>query len=260
MATTRRLLVEFDSAREATDGKGWKISWYDEDTAAVVVPVTTVEWFTRFSNSTRLSATITNKALTTNVATLTTAAPHNFVVGMNVYVTGVDAVFNGVYAIASTPSGTTFTYARTNANVTSVASGGTAQVPKLTALSATVTNKALTSNVVTLTTAGPHGYVVGDPITVSIADPTFDGTFAVASVPTSTTLTYAKTATNVSSVGASGTIVTEVSLVERAKALFNAATDVTGYFTAAATTALVAANSATIAANAAASLVTEGVA
>jgi hypothetical protein len=68
---------------------------------------------------------VTNKALTSNVATLTTAADHGLTTGDRVVVAGVDATFDGTYAVASTPSTTTFTYAKTHANVTSVAATGT---------------------------------------------------------------------------------------------------------------------------------------
>jgi hypothetical protein len=66
------------------------------------------------------TATVNNKALTNNVATLTTAAAHNFLVGDRVTVAGVDATFNGTYALTAVTS-TTFSYAKTNANVTSAA-------------------------------------------------------------------------------------------------------------------------------------------
>lgn len=69
-------------------------------------------------------ATVTNKALSTNVATLTTSAPHNLVAGDVVTVSGVDATFNGTFTVASAPTGTTFTYAKTASNVTSTASSG----------------------------------------------------------------------------------------------------------------------------------------
>jgi hypothetical protein len=70
--------------------------------------------------------TITNKALTTNVVTLTTAATHSFVIGDSVTValSPADPVFDGTYTVTGTPTGTTFTYAKTNANVTSAASAG----------------------------------------------------------------------------------------------------------------------------------------
>ncbi len=70
---------------------------------------------------------------------------------------------------------------------------------------ATVTNKALTTNVATITTSAAHGLTVGDPVVVNISDGTFDGTFTVATAPTATTFTYAKTAANVASIAATGT-------------------------------------------------------
>jgi len=67
-----------------------------------------------------------------------------------------------------------------------------------------VSNKALTSNVATLTTASAHGYSVGQTVTININDAAFDGTYTIASVPTSTTFTYAKTHANVTSAAADG--------------------------------------------------------
>ena len=69
----------------------------------------------------------------------------------------------------------------------------------------TISNKALTSNVATLTTSAAHGFEVGETVTVAGVDATFNGSFTVASVPTTTTFTYAKTASNVSSTSATGT-------------------------------------------------------
>ena len=67
---------------------------------------------------------ITNKALTSNVATLTSAA-HTFTVGMQVVVTGVDATFNGEYRITAVTTNT-FSYAKTATDVTSTAATGSA--------------------------------------------------------------------------------------------------------------------------------------
>jgi len=80
-------------------------------------------------------------------------------------------------------------------------------MPLATGISPTVsvTNKALTSNVATLTTAVAHGLGVGQVITVSGVDSTFNGTFTLTAV-TSDTLSYAKTASNVSSTAATGTV------------------------------------------------------
>jgi hypothetical protein len=66
-----------------------------------------------------ITVSITNKALTSNVATLTTSAAHGLSTGMMINISGVDATFNGDYRITSVPTTTTFTYAKTATNVTS---------------------------------------------------------------------------------------------------------------------------------------------
>lgn len=71
-----------------------------------------------------ITATVTNKALTSNVATITTSSAHGLSVGNSVTVSGVDATFNGTYTLTAVTS-TTLSYARTAANVTSTASSGT---------------------------------------------------------------------------------------------------------------------------------------
>jgi hypothetical protein len=68
-----------------------------------------------------ITVSITNKALTTNVATLTTSAVHGLTVGMDITITDVDATFNGTYRITAVPTTTTFTYAKVATNVTSTA-------------------------------------------------------------------------------------------------------------------------------------------
>jgi N4-gp56 family major capsid protein len=69
-----------------------------------------------------------------------------------------------------------------------------------------VTNKALTSNVATLTTAVAHGLGVGQVVTVSGVDSTFNGTYTITVVGTTTTFSYAKTASDVASAAATGTV------------------------------------------------------
>ena len=68
-----------------------------------------------------ITVSISNKALTSNVATLTTPTPHGLTVGMTITITGVDATFNGTYRITTVPTTTTFTYAKVASNVTSTA-------------------------------------------------------------------------------------------------------------------------------------------
>ena len=81
-------------------------------------------------------------------------------------------------------------------------------------LTPTVSNKALTSNVATLTTAAAHGLLAGDVVVVSGVHATFNGTFTILTVPTTTTLTYAKTAGNVASAASSGTITSTADILE----------------------------------------------
>jgi hypothetical protein len=68
-----------------------------------------------------ITVSISNKALTTNVATLTTTAAHGLSTGMQITITGIDATFNGEYRITGVPTTTTFTYAKVAANVASTA-------------------------------------------------------------------------------------------------------------------------------------------
>jgi hypothetical protein len=68
-----------------------------------------------------ITVSITNKALTSNVATLTTSAAHGLTVGMTIVITDVDATFNGSYRITGVPTTTTFTYAKVASNVGSSA-------------------------------------------------------------------------------------------------------------------------------------------
>jgi hypothetical protein len=62
-----------------------------------------------------------------------------------------------------------------------------------------IVNKSLTNNVATLESSVAHGFISGDSVVVSGVDATFNGTFIVTGAPTTTTFTYAKTATNVPS-------------------------------------------------------------
>lgn len=70
----------------------------------------------------------------------------------------------------------------------------------------TVTNKALTGNTATLTTSAAHGFAVGDSITVTGVGAPFNGSFVVTAVPTTTTVRYTKTNTDIASSAATGTV------------------------------------------------------
>jgi N4-gp56 family major capsid protein len=72
--------------------------------------------------------------------------------------------------------------------------------------STTITNVALTSNVVTITTAVAHGLGTGQVVTVAATTNTgVNGTYTITGT-TSTTFTYALTASNITSVADTGTV------------------------------------------------------
>ena len=81
------------------------------------------------------TVTVTNKVLTSDVATLTTEKAHGFSVGSVVTVAGVDSIFNGTYQITAIPDPNTaggakqFSYAKVETNVTATTATGTAEAP-----------------------------------------------------------------------------------------------------------------------------------
>jgi len=69
-----------------------------------------------------------------------------------------------------------------------------------TVAAAGVPGASRTTNVVTITTTAVHSLTTGDKVVVGgVTDTSFDGSFTVASTPTTTTFTYAQTAANATS-------------------------------------------------------------
>jgi hypothetical protein len=72
---------------------------------------------------------INNKALTGNVATLTTSATHNYKIGETVLISGVDATFNGTFVITDVGSNTiSYSCIYTNVSSTAVSPVGKASL------------------------------------------------------------------------------------------------------------------------------------
>ncbi len=64
-----------------------------------------------------------------------------------------------------------------------------------------------TSNTATITTTAAHGLTVNEQVTIAgVDDPSFDGTFTIASVPSSTSFTYSQTGPNTSTGSGNGTV------------------------------------------------------
>lgn len=131
--------------------------------------------------------TVTNKVCASDVVTLTLSQDHDLIEGQLVEIAAVDDLLDGYQTITAIPSSTTISY-----NI---------------AISSTVTNKQLISDVATLTLSDPNLFIVGDAITVSGVDATFNGTYTITAVPTPFTIRYSKVATNVTSTASTGTVI-----------------------------------------------------
>jgi hypothetical protein len=154
--------------------------------------------------STRTFAAVSNKAITSNVATVTTAAAHGFSVGDIVTISGVDTTFDGSWAIATVPTTTTFTFLSTTATVASAAVTPNATVVRTHNLGGVVSaNKFSTGANAIFSTASAHSLAVNDWVRVTVGDANMDGLVKVISAPSTTTFTYAKSGSSVASTAVS---------------------------------------------------------
>jgi len=83
-----------------------------------------------------------------------------------------------------------------------VAQGGTGFISQRT-----ITTVGRATNVVTIVTSVAHGYVVNDIVTIAaVTNTSVNGTFTIASVPTSTSFTYAQAGTDYANTADTGTV------------------------------------------------------
>jgi len=114
-----------------------------------------------FATTANNAGTITNKALTSNVATLTTSAAHGLAVDDEIWVEGVDVTFNGKYTVTVVGSSTTFSYANIASDVASTAvSSSSAKV-----------NKVGSVNIEDSSTLTPTGYITTGYIRYGTLEP-----------------------------------------------------------------------------------------
>lgn len=124
-------------------------------------------------NRTRIPpASVVSKILVSNIATLGTADPHQFILGETVTVSGVDTNFDGQRVVTAIPSDTEFSYAATRTNAREVI------------------NRSMSNDVVTLTTANAHGFVLNEPVNISGVSFSINGGYTILDTPTATTFTY----------------------------------------------------------------------
>jgi hypothetical protein len=150
---------------------------------------------------------ISTAILQNNVATITTAIPHGFKVGDIITVSGATSpVYNGTYTISAVPTQTRFSYNRTNANINSASSTGNVAIQINTLPQVNITTTVLTSNIVTITTQFPHGFSLGQTVTIAGAsNAVYNGTYQIISVPLPNQFNYEKVNANIASAASSGT-------------------------------------------------------
>jgi len=152
---------------------------------------------------------VIDRTLTSNVATVTLGFPyggsnHGFVAGDRFDLNGLDqSILNFRGVVSASPSFNTFSFPRTNANLTTSTQTSAFVYKYANGQGNTITNKAKASGVATLTTATSHNFNVGDWITVYINDTLFDGDFIVSSTPSANTFSYVSLGSNVTSAAVS---------------------------------------------------------
>lgn len=200
------------------------------DRISIALPTTATITGTR-SFAGAQTATVTTSESTTTTCTLTTDAPHGFLAGQQLFVTGVGTRYNGIFTIASVTtdtityasngealsSSTLFTPVEIVNNTTSYlvtlntsaahnfSLGDTITVNLGITAAATVTNREATTSVCTLTTAATHNFSVGEKISVANVDARYNGTHVITAVDAvAKTISYAFAGAAESSTSSSG--------------------------------------------------------
>jgi hypothetical protein len=127
-----------------------------------------------FSKTRVLEKIISGQSIISNKANIVTTDPHNFTVGERVTISGLNLNYNGNFIITSTPSTTSFTYSVTRTNAKAIS------------------NRALNSNIATITLTEPHGFIANENVVISGVSESFDGVYTITSTPTNETFTFEK--------------------------------------------------------------------
>ena len=134
---------------------------------------------------TTYSASITASEFTAGVATLTTSASHDFMVGDVVTVNASNNYYDATSVTVTAVTDSTLSYKYPTANITSITH---------------------TSNLGTVTTASAHGFSAGTTFYISgSSNPVFDGAYTVVTNVSANVFTFTKTAAN-QTTGYGGTI------------------------------------------------------
>jgi hypothetical protein len=141
------------------------------------VPTSTTFKYSLFPLNRAITKAVVAKKLVSNVATIFTKEAHGFVQGNSIFLKDIDTVFSGNYTVTSATA-TSFSFAKDRSTAR------------------TVTGAILVSNIATLTTSEAHGFVEGENVTIANLDQNYNGTYAITSVPSTTTFSYSKTRTD----------------------------------------------------------------
>jgi len=140
---------------------------------------------------------ITSRSMTNDVATITMSGTHGFVQNEVVAVSGMERTanqialdfenpFNGTFIIKSLPSTSSFTY----------------DVPRL--YSSTITTTSRSSNVASITVSESIQASIGDTIVIEdLANSSYNGTFTVTAILSSTTYVFSSAGTDEAPIGVS---------------------------------------------------------
>ena len=158
------------------------------------IPSTTTFSYTKTRTDARGT---TSRSMTNDVATITMSGTHGFIQNEVVEVSGmertesqiaqdIDNPFNGTFVIKSLPSTSSFTY----------------DVPR--AYSSLITSTSRSSNVASITVAESIQASVGDTIVIEdLANTSYNGTFTVTEVLSSTTYVFSSAGSNEAPIGVS---------------------------------------------------------
>jgi hypothetical protein len=138
-----------------------------------------------------IEVSVISKKRDEGLVTIKTLEDHEVVPGQQFELVEVDSTFNGYHIASQVPDSKTVIFEDRGGNIPLTT------VPGIRTFF--VTNKALTSNVATITTHIPHGITVGQSFTLSDVDSffnqrldeNFNGTY-IATATTSNTISYAK--------------------------------------------------------------------
>ena len=135
------------------------------------------------------------------------SAPSNAIVPSAANVPTVTMAVSGPASVTATP--TQLTYNLTITNTSHFPATNIVVVDTVNTVPASIASASRDANgKVTITLTAPRAFAFGQTVTIAgVADPSFNGTFPIASVPTSTSLTYAQAGPVANSV--SGTVTTQ---------------------------------------------------